>query len=302
MSPPLTLGLTGRLVAWAHRAPLVFNIQDVFPDAAVETGAITDRRIIRVASWLERLSYRVGRRRHGPLRRPAGQRRRQGAVAPHRHRPRHPQLRRHGADHARRPHDAVPPRARHRRRAGAAVRRQRRVLAVRRAAAGGGAGAPRCHRARQRRRRRPPGARGPVRRPGQRPVRRLRPRGAVGGAAGHGRRPRRAARRGLAAVSVPSKTYSILAAGRPVVAAIDADTEIPRLLAASGGGLAVPPDDPGGVHGRGHAAARRPGDGDGDGPARARLGRRRRLARPRSPPRTRRSSAPWPAGTSIPAP
>ncbi len=59
MSPPLTLGLTGRLVAWSHRAPLVFNIQDVFPDAAVETGAITDRRIIAAASWLERLTYRL---------------------------------------------------------------------------------------------------------------------------------------------------------------------------------------------------------------------------------------------------
>ena len=54
MSPPLTLGLTGRLVAWRHRAPLVFNIQDVFPDAAVRTGAITDRRVIAAASWLER--------------------------------------------------------------------------------------------------------------------------------------------------------------------------------------------------------------------------------------------------------
>ncbi len=59
MSPPLTMGVTGRLVAWAHRSPLVFNIQDVFPDAAVETGAITDRRVIKAASWLERLSYRL---------------------------------------------------------------------------------------------------------------------------------------------------------------------------------------------------------------------------------------------------
>ena len=50
-------------------------------------------------------------------------------------------------------------------------------------------------------------------------------------------------KRGLAAVSVPSKTYSILAAGRPVVAAIDPGTEIPAMLAASGGGLAVAPDD-----------------------------------------------------------
>jgi colanic acid biosynthesis glycosyl transferase WcaI len=50
-------------------------------------------------------------------------------------------------------------------------------------------------------------------------------------------------RAGLGAVSVPSKVYSILAAGRPVLAAIDADTEIPRILAASGAGQAVAPDD-----------------------------------------------------------
>ncbi len=43
MSPPLTLGLTGWIVSRLRRAPLVFNIQDVFPDAAVETGAITNR-------------------------------------------------------------------------------------------------------------------------------------------------------------------------------------------------------------------------------------------------------------------
>ncbi len=51
-------------------------------------------------------------------------------------------------------------------------------------------------------------------------------------------------RRGLAGVSVPSKTYSILAAGRPVLAAIDPGTAIPRLLAESGAGVSVPPDDP----------------------------------------------------------
>jgi colanic acid biosynthesis glycosyl transferase WcaI len=50
-------------------------------------------------------------------------------------------------------------------------------------------------------------------------------------------------RAGLGDVSVPSKTYSSLAAGRPVVASIDLDTAIPRLLAASGGGVAVPPED-----------------------------------------------------------
>jgi colanic acid biosynthesis glycosyl transferase WcaI len=57
----LTLGLTGWLVGLARRAPLVFNVQDVFPDAAVRTGAISDRRVIAVAAWLERFIYRRAR-------------------------------------------------------------------------------------------------------------------------------------------------------------------------------------------------------------------------------------------------
>lgn len=58
MSPPLPLGVSGWLAARLRRAPWVFNIQDVFPDVAVELGAITDRRVIAVASWLERFLYR----------------------------------------------------------------------------------------------------------------------------------------------------------------------------------------------------------------------------------------------------
>jgi colanic acid biosynthesis glycosyl transferase WcaI len=50
-------------------------------------------------------------------------------------------------------------------------------------------------------------------------------------------------RAGLGRVSVPSKTYSILAAGRPLVAAVDPGTEIPRMVEASGAGICVPPDD-----------------------------------------------------------
>jgi colanic acid biosynthesis glycosyl transferase WcaI len=49
---------------------------------------------------------------------------------------------------------------------------------------------------------------------------------------------------GLARVSVPSKTYSVMAAGRPVLASIDEGTAVPIILAESGGGVAVPPDAP----------------------------------------------------------
>ena len=58
MSPPLTLGPAGWAVARARRVPFVFNIQDVFPDVAVELGVLTDPRVIAAASWLERFSYR----------------------------------------------------------------------------------------------------------------------------------------------------------------------------------------------------------------------------------------------------
>jgi len=59
MSPPLTLGLTGWIVAKMRRAPLIFNIQDVFPDAAIDTGAISNPLVIGAARRLEQISYRA---------------------------------------------------------------------------------------------------------------------------------------------------------------------------------------------------------------------------------------------------
>jgi len=57
MSPPLTLGLTGWFTKLFRGGALVFNIQDIFPDAAAQTGAITNKQILRAARWLERASY-----------------------------------------------------------------------------------------------------------------------------------------------------------------------------------------------------------------------------------------------------
>lgn len=58
MSPPLTLGLIGWHTKLFRGGKLVFNIQDVFPDAAIKTGAITNTKIIAAASWLEQVSYK----------------------------------------------------------------------------------------------------------------------------------------------------------------------------------------------------------------------------------------------------
>jgi colanic acid biosynthesis glycosyl transferase WcaI len=57
MSPPLPLGVSGWLAAAMRGVPFVFNIQDVFPDVAVELGVMTNPKLIAVASWLERFLY-----------------------------------------------------------------------------------------------------------------------------------------------------------------------------------------------------------------------------------------------------
>jgi len=58
MSPPLPLGVAGWMAAAVRRAPFVFNVQDVFPDVAVELGAITNPRVIAAAAALEKFLYR----------------------------------------------------------------------------------------------------------------------------------------------------------------------------------------------------------------------------------------------------
>ena len=50
-------------------------------------------------------------------------------------------------------------------------------------------------------------------------------------------------RAGLGSVSVPSKTYTALAAARPVIAAVDPGTAIDRLVTDTACGICVAPDD-----------------------------------------------------------
>lgn len=57
MSPPITLGLAGWAAARRWRVPFVFNVQDIFPDAAIDTGAIRGERLIAGARRLERFLY-----------------------------------------------------------------------------------------------------------------------------------------------------------------------------------------------------------------------------------------------------
>lgn len=57
MSPPISLGVAGWLAAKRRNVPFVFNIQDVFPDVAIETKTITNKSVIEAAKRLERFVY-----------------------------------------------------------------------------------------------------------------------------------------------------------------------------------------------------------------------------------------------------
>ena len=49
---------------------------------------------------------------------------------------------------------------------------------------------------------------------------------------------------GVARMGLPSKVYSIMASGLPVLAAVDLDSDIARIVETADCGLVVPPDDP----------------------------------------------------------
>lgn len=58
MSPPIFLGDAARLIGRRWNVPVVFNVQDIFPDVAVELGALRNPRLIDLAKRHERSLYR----------------------------------------------------------------------------------------------------------------------------------------------------------------------------------------------------------------------------------------------------
>ena len=57
-SPPLTVGLTGWLLSRLKRTPMVFEVRDLWPESAIDTGVLTNKWLIKMSFWLERLSYK----------------------------------------------------------------------------------------------------------------------------------------------------------------------------------------------------------------------------------------------------
>ncbi len=58
MSPPIFLGDAAWSVAKRWKVPFVFNVQDIFPDVAVDLGAINNPKMIAVLQKHERSLYR----------------------------------------------------------------------------------------------------------------------------------------------------------------------------------------------------------------------------------------------------
>ena len=243
MSPPLTMGLTGWATHIVRRGPLIFNIQDVFPDAAVETGAITNRWIISAARLLESISY--GRAAavtvlSGDLRdnvaakiRPSKQDK--VRVIPNfvdtdfiRPLDRMTALR-NGLDIGAETVVLYAGNIGYSQSLEMVIAAARAMPTLTFLINGGGAALDSLRALAD----------------GLTNVRFsvYQPLGRLPEVLATGDIHLVPLKAGLGRVSVPSKTYSTLAAGRPLLAAIDPGTEVPRILAESGGGVCVPPDD-----------------------------------------------------------
>jgi colanic acid biosynthesis glycosyl transferase WcaI len=57
-SPPLTIGLSAWAIALIRRATYIYNVQEIYPDIAVNLGMMKNRRIIQFFTWMERFIYR----------------------------------------------------------------------------------------------------------------------------------------------------------------------------------------------------------------------------------------------------
>lgn len=253
MSPPLTLGGAGWMAARRWGVPFVFNIQDVFPDVAVEVGAISNPKVIKLASWLERWSYRrsdavtvlsddLRDNLVAKIRGSVPDAYDRIRVIPNfvdtaRITPADPEAGTYRAEHGLTGKRVVMY-------AGNVGFSQSLDLVLDAARTIGsrpegadvvfvinGGGSARGHLEQE--------AAGldNVRFVDFQPKERLPEVLAAGDIHVV------PLRRGLARSSVPSKTYSILAAGRPVVASVDEGTEVARVVEKAGAGLAVPPDD-----------------------------------------------------------
>jgi glycosyltransferase involved in cell wall biosynthesis len=57
-SPPLFVGISGYLISLVKRAPMVFEIRDLWPESAIDTGVLTNKFLIKIAYMVEKFIYK----------------------------------------------------------------------------------------------------------------------------------------------------------------------------------------------------------------------------------------------------
>jgi len=61
-SPPLFIGITGYMLSRIKRIPYVFEIRDLWPESAIDTGVVTNKAIIKLAYALEAFIYKKAKK------------------------------------------------------------------------------------------------------------------------------------------------------------------------------------------------------------------------------------------------
>jgi glycosyltransferase involved in cell wall biosynthesis len=57
-SPPLFVGVSGYFLSRLKKMPFVFEVRDLWPESAIDTGVLTNKLIIKLAYWVEGFIYK----------------------------------------------------------------------------------------------------------------------------------------------------------------------------------------------------------------------------------------------------
>ncbi|MCB0640203.1 MAG: glycosyltransferase family 4 protein [Phaeodactylibacter sp.] len=57
-SPPLFVGISAYILSVFKRTPIVFEVRDLWPESAIDTGVLNNKTAIKMAFWFERFIYR----------------------------------------------------------------------------------------------------------------------------------------------------------------------------------------------------------------------------------------------------
>lgn len=61
-SPPLFVGIIAYILSIFKRTPFVFEVRDLWPESAIDTGIITNKYVIKFAFWFEKFVYKKAKR------------------------------------------------------------------------------------------------------------------------------------------------------------------------------------------------------------------------------------------------